>query len=130
MCRWIVHHSTNDGTRVSGDVESHLYRVVQEALNNVSKHAGATRVSVILEQRAEEVTLIVEDDGRGFNVNDRLIRRQGMGLTGIEERAASMGGILDLESSEGKGTTLFVRIPLSVAGSAKTRPKIAEFDPN
>ncbi len=124
------HHSTHDGTRISGDVESHLYRVVQEALNNVSKHAGATRVSVILERRADDVILIVEDDGGGFNSDDERIRRRGMGLTGIEERAASMGGNVDLESSAGKGTTLFVRVPLSVAGSAKTGAKSAEFDQN
>jgi PAS domain S-box-containing protein len=110
-----LHHDDSDDRRYPPDVESNLYRIVQEALNNVSKHARATHVSVIIERRGNDLTLIVEDDGRGFDItNERdRISRGGMGLAGMQERAASIGGELELESSPGKGTTLFVRIPLS-----------------
>jgi PAS domain S-box-containing protein len=108
-------HASLGDARLPGDVESHLYRIVQEALNNVSKHAAAKRVSVILERRGDDVTLIVEDDGRGFDVEAaRAARGAGMGLVGMHERAASLGGQLQYESAPGHGTTLFVRIPITV----------------
>lgn len=111
------HASLGDGPRMPSDVESHLYRIVQEALNNVSKHAKARHTSVLLERRGEEVRLIIEDDGRGFNVGAVRNRRDGgMGLTGMQERAAAIGGELQLESSPGKGTTLFVRLPIRPSG--------------
>jgi PAS domain S-box-containing protein len=107
------HASLGDGPRLPADVESHLYRIVQEALNNVSKHAQAKHASVLLERRGNEVRLIIEDDGRGFNVDSvRRERDSGMGLAGMQERAASIGGELQLESSAGDGTTLFVRLPI------------------
>jgi PAS domain S-box-containing protein len=119
------HASLGDGPRMPSDVESHLYRIVQEALNNVSKHAKAKHTSVLLERRGEEVRLIIEDDGRGFNIDAVRARRDGgMGLAGMQERAAAIGGELQLESAPGRGTTLFVRIPISVAPPrAKVRRK-------
>jgi signal transduction histidine kinase len=70
---------------------------------------------VILERRGDDVTLIVEDDGRGFDVEAaRAARGAGMGLVGMHERAASLGGQLQYESAPGHGTTLFVRIPITV----------------
>ena len=111
------HSSITAAPRLPPDAESHLYRIVQEALNNVSKHARAKHVSVLLERRGDEVTLIVEDDGRGFDAEAlrRGAKGGGMGLVGMQERAASIGGALQCESSPGKGTTLFVRIPISEA---------------
>jgi len=80
----------------------------------VLKHAGAEHVSVIIEQRSDHVLLIIEDDGGGFDVEalekEKGVRR--LGLVGIRERAALLQGELTLESSQGHGTTLFVRIPL------------------
>jgi signal transduction histidine kinase len=108
------HASLGDGSRLAPDVESHLYRIVQEALNNVAKHAKAKHASVLLERRGEEVRLIIEDDGRGFDVDAvRSKRDGGMGLAGMQERAAAIGGELQLESSPGKGTTLFGRLPIT-----------------
>ncbi len=81
----------------------------------MSKHAGARRVSVLLERRDDEAILIVEDDGVGFNaetLTDPQRRHEGLGLVSMEERAALVGGRVQFESGRGKGTTLFVRIPV------------------
>lgn len=109
------HDSTPAGVRLTSEIESQLYRIVQEALNNISKHAQATRVSVLLERRGDETILIVEDDGVGFNVESATgpkRRLDGLGLINMQERAALVGGRVQFESGRGKGTTLFVRIPL------------------
>jgi len=94
------------------DVETHLYRVTQEALHNVYKHAQARHVSVLLERRASEVVLVVEDDGRGF---DPAVRGRGLGLVGMRERAALVGATLELESMPGQGTTVYFRVPTRTA---------------
>ena len=93
-----------------------LYRVVQEALNNVLKHAQAQHVSLVLEYRGGRVLAIIEDDGCGFNVDAALnapVAERRLGLTGMRERVESAGGTLGIESSPGVGTTLVVRIPVS-----------------
>lgn len=114
-----LHAGARNHARLHPDIESNLYRIVQEALNNVSKHARARHVSVLLDRKDNAVTLIVEDDGCGFDAAGELMLRGqgGMGLMGIRERTALVGGGVDLESTPGKGTTLFVRIPLR-AGAA------------
>ncbi len=98
-----------------GDVATAIYRVLQEALTNVAKHARATQVSVILEHTDGELRLIVEDDGDGFDVDTTLRRATAdrrLGLLGMRERASLLGGTLTAESSPGKGTSLFVRVPV------------------
>ena len=102
--------------RFPTEVETHLYRILQEALNNISKHAGAGRVSVILEYQDQSLTLIIEDDGRGFDlVETRTLDAQarGLGLVGMRERANLIGATLDIESTPGSGTTIYVHVPLS-----------------
>ena len=109
------HGSPPGQLRLTPEIESQLYRIVQEALNNVSKHAGAGSVSVLLERRGDDVILIVEDDGVGFNAataTSPTRRHEGLGLVSMQERAALVGGGVQIESGRGKGTTLFVRIPL------------------
>jgi signal transduction histidine kinase len=95
-------------------LETTLYRVVQEALTNVHKHAAARNVSVLLERRDGKVVAIVEDDGRGFDpdVAGEGQERPPMGVCGMHERVAQVDGTLEIESSPGSGTTIFVRIPL------------------
>ncbi len=96
------------------DAETHLYRITQEALNNIVKHAQAKNVTVLLENTGNDVILIVEDDGVGFLVrNESESRRNGrnLGLKGMRERAILMGGMLEIESSPGRGTTIYVRVP-------------------
>jgi PAS domain S-box-containing protein len=102
---------------VAAEVGSTLYRIAQEALTNVAKHAKATHVSVIVEKPDGEVRLIVEDDGRGFEpeataAQVRAERR--LGLAGMRERAALVRGTLTVESSP-SGTTLYVRVPVDGA---------------
>lgn len=111
-----VHSNGLQQQRLPPAIETTLYRIVQEGLTNVARHARATRVSVIVEQRNGIVQLILEDDGRGFPVdavmNAPLIERR-LGLLGMRERATLAGGTLDIESAPGRGTTLFVRIPIA-----------------
>ena len=108
------HTSGLSGARFERDVETHLYRVTQEALNNTAKHAGAKQVSVLLEKMAENLVLIIEDDGKGFDPaaeNVATVSGGGLGLTGMGERAALIGGEIEIESAPGNGTTIYVRVP-------------------
>jgi signal transduction histidine kinase len=91
-------------------VETTLYRVVQEALTNVVKHAAASRVSILVVQKDTSVMAVVEDDGEGFD--PRVIRTDALGLVGMTERAALVGGKVAVESSPGSGTTVRVEVPL------------------
>jgi PAS domain S-box-containing protein len=102
--------------RLPSEVETTLYRIAQEALNNVAKHASAQHVEIILERRADAVLLIVEDDGLGFE--PAAISGGGFGLVGMRERAALVGASLEIESAPGQGTTVLVRIADS---STRTR---------
>jgi two-component system sensor histidine kinase UhpB len=97
-------------TRLEPTVETNLYRIVQEALNNIHKYAEAECVEVILEKRDDLIFLIIEDDGKGFDITDKKKLSNGLGLTGMKERAALMGGSFEIESGIGRGTTVFVRI--------------------
>ena len=101
--------------RFTPEIETNLYRIVQEALNNTHKHAKAKSVEVVLEKRDNLIVLLVEDDGAGFNVKNKKNRLKGLGLTGMKERAALIGGTFEIESAPGKGTTVFVRVPATAA---------------
>ena len=98
--------------RLSADAEITFYRITQEALNNVVKHAHATRVDVVLEARGDSVLLIIEDDGVGFDPATADGKPTGIGLVGMRERSALIGGTLQVESAPGKGTTIYLRYPL------------------
>jgi signal transduction histidine kinase len=110
-----VHGIGLDSARLPPHLETTLYRVVQEAMTNVLKHAQAGRVGLILERRRAHVLVIVEDDGRGFDADavlDTPGARRGLGLVGMRERVELAGGTLQIESTPGRGTTVFARIPL------------------
>jgi len=97
--------------RLSPDVETTLYRIAQEALTNVAKHARAKHVEIILERRADHVVLMVEDDGIGFDQGSAPgSAGQGFGLLGMQERAALVGATLEIESAKGRGTTILARM--------------------
>lgn len=104
-----------DGTRLLPQVETALYRIIQEALTNVVRHAGADTVSVLLERQAGRLLVIIEDNGCGFDA-DRLLRsgiqEKRLGLFGMRERAGLIGGEMTIESRPGAGTTVFVEVPL------------------
>ena len=95
--------------RLPSDAETTLYRIAQEALTNVAKHAKAGHVDVILERRSNYVLLVVEDDGVGFEAGANE-RTEGFGLAGMQERATLVGATLEIESSAGGGTTVLVRM--------------------
>jgi len=96
--------------RLPSELETALYRITQEALTNVVKHAQAKRVSIVLARREGSVTAVIEDDGRGFAA--AKAREDGLGILGMQERIALLDGRLDVESSPGGGTTLAVEVPL------------------
>ena len=107
--------SVLDGERLPMDVETALYRIVQEALTNVAKHAGAQRVDIVIEQHGENVRMAIEDNGCGFDdatTSKSPDGRRPLGLIGMRERAELVGGSFEVESRPGAGTTIFVRIPL------------------
>ena len=118
-------HTTGlEKERLSPETETNLYRIMQEALNNTMKYAQAKRVDVLLERRDNQVVLIVEDDGLGFNLNQNAgAEDKGLGLIGMRERAALVGGTLQIESKANEGTTIFARVPAQFmeeeAGGAK-----------
>jgi signal transduction histidine kinase len=99
-----------DQYRLPTEVETALYRIVQEGLTNVARHAQAKTASVMIERRDGLVRAIIEDDGCGFQMNAAHNR---LGLYGIRERAELLGGKLMIESEEMKGTSLFVEIPVN-----------------
>ena len=106
--------ASDKNARMPLEVEVTLYRITQESVTNIIRHAEATQVSIILLCQAHEVSLVVEDNGRGF---DLASVEHGpvpsLGLIGMKERAALVGGEVILDSQPGKGTTLRVRIPLT-----------------
>jgi PAS domain S-box-containing protein len=110
-----VHTKGTDGERLADEVEATLYRVLQEALMNVRKHAHAQNVSVIVECTANEVKLIVEDDGNGFDGDgdgDEATRDR-FGILGMRERVTLIGGSFNIESAPQRGTAVYVRVPLN-----------------
>lgn len=105
-------HLTLHDRRLNPAIETALYRVLQEAILNVVKHASAGRVGVILDT---EVRMIVEDDGKGFLWNETersSAPPMRLGLLGVRERLALLGGTLEIETSPGAGTTLLIHVPL------------------
>ena len=98
--------------RLSPETETNLYRITQEAMNNIMKYARATRVDVLLERRDHQVVLIIEDNGIGFDLKKAELDDEGLGLTGMRERAAQIGGTVEVESKEKEGTTIFARVPV------------------
>jgi signal transduction histidine kinase len=107
-----------DGLRLSRDVETNLYQIAQEALHNVVKHAGAGKVTMLLEHRQRHIILLIEDNGRGFLLPDRREPSDGppdshgFGLVSMRERAQLVGGTLDIDTSPGRGTSIYVRVRL------------------
>jgi PAS domain S-box-containing protein len=109
-----------DEARLPAPVETALYRILQEALSNVTRHAGARRVQVQLERRSGTVALTVVDDGRGFDPGQSpapATAARGLGIHSMRERAAVHRGALAIESAPGRGTRVAVEIPLA-AGPA------------
>ncbi len=109
---------TNKSTalQVGAPLEIALYRIVQEALSNIAKHAGAAHVTLALHGSDQSVTLRIADDGKGFNVEEAGTRRDdrsGLGLISIRERTELLGGTFSVDSGAGEGTIMTVSIPMA-----------------
>lgn len=104
-----------DHVKVPASIENNFYRIAQEALTNTAKYAKATKVNVLVERRGDEILLIVEDDGIGFDIDGALAEqsgKSGFGLVSMRERTALIGGSFEVESTKNEGTTVFVRVPI------------------
>ena len=102
-----------EAQRAAPTIEIALFRIVQEALNNVAKHARATSVSIALRRTHGHLALAVTDNGAGYDstVSSSMRRRQGLGMVTMRERAESLGGTFDIDAAPGRGTTVQIRVP-------------------
>jgi signal transduction histidine kinase len=103
-----------DESKLDFDTKITLYRLIQEALSNVRKHADASHVSIRLVSSFPNIVLRIEDDGRGFDVTARLAAshyEKRMGLLGIKERVALLGGTMEIQSQPERGTKIFIELP-------------------
>ncbi len=105
-------HNMTEALQLNTEIE--IYRIVQEAVNNAIKHANAQRIEVQINRIEDEVNVHITDDGKGFNVNEKL-QSDGMGLLSIQKRAEKIGGQLHIDSFVGRGTTLIIEIPMAQA---------------
>ena len=113
----------NGGARLPLEIETALYRVVQEALTNAVAHGQAGTVHVLLQRKNSSVLAVIEDNGHGFDATNwraRCLNGDHLGLLGIEERAALFGGTMRVESKPGSGTSLFVEIPIMEASNGES----------
>ncbi|MFO3797622.1 MAG: ATP-binding protein, partial [Anaerolineales bacterium] len=107
--------------RLPSEIETAIYRIIQECLTNIARHAAAHSVSVLVERRGNEVIAIVEDDGHGFDPAQSLGERH-LGLAGMRERAELLGGRLTIESQPGAGTSIHVQIPVHSPAVSQAYP--------
>jgi len=99
---------------LSPEAETNLYRITQEALNNVAKYANAEHVEVLLNKRGHSAVLTVQDNGAGFDMSASVSHTEkSMGLIGMRERAGLVGGTFQIESAPGEGTAIYVRVPFT-----------------
>lgn len=110
-----IHVRGRPEERLPGPIETVLYRIVQEALNNVAKHALASAVTIAVGRDAQRASCSVRDDGIGFDPAVTHVGDQGIGLIGIRERLVPLGGVLRIDSAPGQGTVVCVAIPLGSA---------------
>ena len=117
--------------RLPAEMETALYRIVQEALTNTARHAQAKRVSIMLKEDEEEVEGIIRDDGTGFDfeaLRKSPDNERGLGLAGMTERAVLLDGSLDIQSRPGHGTTIKVHIPRYSIGQLRTPEPVESIE--
>ncbi len=119
-------HATGFKERLPAEMETALYRIVQEGLTNTAKHANAHRVTIMLKEDTKRVYARIADDGQGFDYEALLKtpgQERGLGLAGMHERAVLLDGTLTIHALPGKGTTIEVSIPLPPPGALQQQPK-------
>ena len=102
--------------RIPAEVASALYRIVQESLRNVAKHAGKTSVRITLTGGSNQLSLSIRDNGIGFDAHS-VQDKGGLGLVSMQERARLVHGDFSLETLPGRGVTITIRVPLSSQGA-------------
>ncbi|MEO6253656.1 MAG: sensor histidine kinase [Ferruginibacter sp.] len=105
-------HSEGLQERLDSNTETVLYRVIQECVNNVIKHSGANNLDISLIKDADGISATVEDNGQGFDTNDKQ-KFEGIGLKNISSRIAFLKGTVDFDSSPGKGTLVAIHVPIA-----------------
>ena len=106
----------SDGTQISQAIEIAMFRIAQEALNNIAKHSGADSVRFSLTQKNSSIEFVIRDNGQGFDVEKALSQKnsqRGLGLSSMKERALFSGGLFHIESTLGKGTVIRASWPLA-----------------
>jgi signal transduction histidine kinase len=102
---------------ISNPVKTVIYRVLQEALNNISKHSKTTLVNLTLQKKESAIKFVIQDHGQGFDLNEVFSHKnyeKGLGLSGMKERTHLSGGSFSIESTKGIGTTIRASWPVSV----------------
>jgi signal transduction histidine kinase len=105
------------------DYKTCIYRVVQEALHNCSRHSHASAVRIQVLQERDQLTLSIRDNGKGFDVK----QSKGLGLLGIEERVAHLGGKCTIHSEAGSGTAIAIDLPFTQQPGVKTSERDSHF---
>jgi len=108
-------HSSVEGRRFASEIETTVYRIAQEGLTNVARHAGAGRVRLEVRAGGGWMELLIEDDGTGVDATSALGKNRG--LSGMRERAHLVGGAFEIESEKGKGTRILIRLPVQEAAA-------------
>jgi len=105
----------DEAERLDPAIETALYRVAQEALTNIAKHANASEIQIVLRRMHGLVRLSITDDGQGFEPDGPTLKanQTGMGLLGMQERVKALDGAIRIRSAPGEGTTIIVEIPLT-----------------
>ncbi|HEV8482264.1 MAG TPA: ATP-binding protein, partial [Blastocatellia bacterium] len=106
---------------VASNASTALFRMFQETLTNVARHASATRAEVVLQKQRDRLVLLIRDNGRGFDQTDPSLSNS-LGLLGMRERAAILGGQVNISSAPGQGTTVTAWIPLPSLEESGARP--------
>lgn len=118
-----IHITGLKDRRLPQEIETSLYRITQEALNNIAHHAEAKRAAVIVKSSIDEVVLVIEDDGKGFDVEAEAKIANGaikkLGILGMRERVALIKGNLEIESKINEGTAIFVRVSTPILEEKK-----------
>lgn len=108
---WSYHIANIDGL-IPENKEINLYRVIQEATNNIQKHSFAEEASVMIMRSSSQIKVTVWDDGKGFDLKDESLK-EGLGFSGMYERVETLGGLITIASKSGEGTTIKIEIPIS-----------------
>ena len=114
---WLVNRLPDEEPALDGDRSATVFRMVQESLTNVAKHAQASKVTITLKEQGASLVLLVRDNGKGFDPNAE--EGESFGLRGMRERALMVGGTVRIRSDAGKGTTVRLRVPMKPPASAQ-----------